>query len=132
MTNYYLTEMNTTKLENILLKFIFKQQLNKPLVNGVTTKIVAMMFNNDIDYYYSDLIASSVDVPIKFVDNIYTNNQSQYYNEPLPELLTRTDYKGTQEDARTLEYEVKQVLKTKKKIHTHRKYNTYEKNKKRK
>lgn len=132
MTNYYLTEMNTTKLENILLKFIFKQQLNKPLVNGVTTKIVAMMFNNDIDYYYSDLIASSVDVPIKFVDNIYMNNQSQYYNEPLPELLTRTDYKGTQEEARTLEYEVKQVLKTKKKIHTHRKYNNYEKNKKRK
>lgn len=122
MTNYYLTEMNTTKLENILLKFIFKQQLNRPLVNGVTTKIIAMMYNNDIDYYYSDLLATAVDVPIKFVDNIYCNNQSQYYKEPLNQLLTLTDYKGTSEEARTLEYEVNQVLKTKKKIHTKKRY----------
>lgn len=131
MTNYYLTEMNTTKLENILLKFIYKQQLNKPLVNGVTTKIVAMMYNNNIDYYYSDLVASAVDVPIKFVDNIYLNNQSQYYEDPLTELLKRTNYTGTPEDARTFEHEVNKVLQTKKKIHLNkRKHNHHKTNNK--
>lgn len=122
MANYYLTEMNTIKLENCLLKFIFKQHLEPLLINGVTSKVISMMYEKGIDYYYSDLLASSVNVPIKLVDNIYLNNQSQYYKNPLHELLTRTNYNGTQEDARTFEYEINQVLKTKKKIHTHRKY----------
>ena len=118
MVNYYLTEMNTTKLENRLLKFIYKQQLNSMLVNGVTTKIVAMMYNKGIDYYYSDVLASAVDVPIKFVDGIYCNNQSQYYNDPLSKLLSKTDYKGTPDEAKAFEKEINNILETRKKIHT--------------
>lgn len=125
MTNYYLTEMNSTKLENSLLKFIYKQQLNKPLINGVTTKIVAMMYNKKIDYYYSDLLATSVDVPIKFVDNIYLYNQSQYYEDPLSTLLSKTDYNGTPEEAKQLEKEVYNILETRKKIHTNKNHNKY-------
>ena len=118
MANYYLTEMNTTRLENCLLKFIYNQQLTSKLVNGVTTKIVAMMYNKGIDYYYSDKIATAVNVPIKFVDNIYVYNQSQYYKDPLSKLLSKTDYTGTPEEAKQLEKEVNNILETRKKIHT--------------
>lgn len=109
--------MNTIKLENTLLQFIYKNGLTSKLVNGVTIKIIAMMYNNRIDYYYSDLLATALDVPIKFVDNIYLRNQSKYYNKPLQELLLKTEYKGTPEEANKLEEDVKHILKTKKKIH---------------
>ena len=120
MANFYLTEMNNIKLENTLLQFIYKQKLNNKLVNGVTIKVIAMMYNNRIDYYYSDLLATALDVPIKFVDNIYLRNQSKYYNKPLQELLLSTEYKGTPEEANKLEEDVNNILETKKKIH----YNT--------
>lgn len=126
MNNYYLTEMNTTKLENTLLKFIYKQHLTTPLVNGVTTKVVTMMYNKKIDYYYSDLIATSLDVPIKFVDNIYLYNQSRYYKEPLSKLLSRTEYTGTPEEAKQFEKEITNILETRKRIHT-KKHTTYNK-----
>lgn len=119
MTNYYLTEMNTVKLENCLLKFILNQQLEQILINGVTSKIISMMYDKNIDYYYSDLLASAVNVPIKFVDNIYSNNQSQYYRNPLSKLLKSvTNCSITPEEAKRFENEVNTILETKKKIHT--------------
>lgn len=114
---YYLTEMNTLKLENTLLQFIYKTKLNSKLVNGVTTKIIAIMHKNKIDYFYSDLLATNLNVPINFVDKIYLKNQSQYYEDPLSKLLTNTDYQGTPEDATQLEEDVTEILKTKKRIH---------------
>lgn len=119
MTNYYLTEMNTVKLENCLLKFILKQHLEPLLINGVTSKVIAMMYNKGIDYYYSDLLASSVDVPIKFVDNIYCKNQSNLYHDPLSKLLgTVNNCSVAPEEAEVFEKEVSNILDTKKRIHT--------------
>lgn len=115
---YYLTEMNTIKLENCLLKFILHEHLEPLLVNGVTSKIVAMMYNNNIDYYYSDTIASSVNVPIKFVDNIYLHNQSKYYNDSLVQLLEKTGYSGDLKQVTLLESNINKILQTKKKINT--------------
>ena len=117
MATYYLTEMNNIKLENKLLKFIYTQKLTSRLVNGVTIKIVTMMYNSNIDYYYSDLLATAVNVPIKFVDNIYLTQQGKYYEKSLSELLQQTEYKGTPEEANLLEKEVNNILETKKKIH---------------
>ena len=121
MNNYYLTEMNTLKLENTLLQFIYKEHLTPLLVNGVTSKIIAMMYNKGIDYYYSDELATSLNVPIKFVDNIYCNNQSKYYDEKLSTLLKATEYKGTPERANKLERDINNILETRKKIHTKKK-----------
>ena len=110
--------MNLLKLENALLQFALKHQLHQILVNGITAKISAIMYNQEIDYYYSDAIATALDVPIKLIDNIYCNNQAKYYNKSLCDLLEQTDYQGTKTDAKKLEQEVIQILKTKKRIHT--------------
>lgn len=119
MANYYLTEMNTVKLENCLLQFIYKEHLTPLLVNGVTSKVIAMMYDKGIDYYYSDLLASAVNVPIKFVDNIYCKNQSKLYTDPLSKLLqTVSNCSVTPEEAKQFEKEVNVILETKKKIHT--------------
>lgn len=118
MVNYYLTEMNTVKLENCLLQFIYKEHLTPLLVNGVTSKVIAMMYNKGIDYYYSDNIATNLNVPIKFVDNIYLKDQGKYYNKKLSLLLENTDYTGTPETANQFEEEIKKILETRKKIHT--------------
>lgn len=118
MVNYYLTEMNTVKLENCILQFIYKEHLTPLLVNGVTSKVIAMMYNKGIDYYYSDTIATNLDVPIKFVDNIYLKDQGKYYNKKLSLLLENTDYTGTPETANQFEEEIKKILETRKKIHT--------------
>ena len=121
MTNYYLTEMNTVELENCLLKFIFKQQLEPIIINGVTSKVISMMYNKGIDYYYSDLLATSVNVPIKFVDNIYCNNQSKFYKDSLSKLLgSVNDCTIAPEEAEKFEEEVNNILETKKKIHTNK------------
>jgi len=123
MVNYYLTEMNTVKLENCLLKFILKQQLEPLLINGVTGKVISMMYDRGIDYYYSDLLASSVDVPIKFVDNIYCKNQSKLYEDSLSKLLqTVSNCSVTPEEAEVFEKEVNNILDTKKRIHTKKSY----------
>ena len=118
MVNYYLTEMNTVKLENCLLQFIYKEHLTPLLVNGVTSKVIAMMYSKGIDYYYSDNIATNLGVPIKFVDNIYLKDQGKYYNKKLSLLLENTDYTGTPETANQFEEEIKKILETRKKIHT--------------
>lgn len=117
MVNYYLTEMNTVKLENCLLQFIYREHLTPLLVNGVTSKVIAMMYNKGIDYYYSDNIATNLNVPIKFVDNIYLKDQGKYYNKKLSHLLKNTDYTGTPEEANQFEEEVKKILDTRKRIH---------------
>ena len=119
MVNYYLTEMNTVKLENCLLQFIYKEHLTPLLVNGVTCKVIAMMYNKRIDYYYSDLLASSVNVPIKFVDNIYCKNQSKLYQDHLSTLLqTVSNCSVPPENAEVFEKEINNILDTKKRIHT--------------
>ncbi len=116
---YYLTEMNTVKLENCLLKFIFKEKLEPLLINGVVSKIVAMMYDNRIDYYYSDNIATAVNVPVKFVDNIYLRNQSKYYHDSLVKLLGSVKgCKVAPENIRKFEHEISKILETKKKINT--------------
>ena len=122
---FYLTEMNILKLENCLYRFILNQDLEPLLINGITTKIVSMMYDRGIDYYYSDLLATSVNVPIKLVDNIYIYNQSQYYKDPLSTLLSKTEYKGTPEQAKQLEKEVCTILETRKKIHTKNNHHKY-------
>lgn len=118
MTNYYLTEMNCIKLENCVLQFIYKEHLTQTLVNGITTKIISIMYNKNIDYYYSDQLATNLDVPIKFVDNIYLRDQSKYYQKNLSTLLSNTEYKGTPEEANKLEETVNTILETRKRIHT--------------
>lgn len=127
MANYYLTEMNSLKLENTLLKFILKQHLEPLLVNGVTAKVISMMYTKNIDYYYSDLLATAVGVNIKFVDSIYLNNQSKYYEDSLVNLLGSVNNSSVEPDeAKKFETEVNTILETKKRIHTkkHNNYNT--------
>ena len=118
MVLYYLTEMNQIKLENILLKFIFKEKLSQTLINGIVIKTVTLMYNKHIDYYYSDNLATALNVPIKFVDNIYLRDQSKYYQKNLSTLLSNTEYKGTPEEANKLEETVNTILETRKRIHT--------------
>ena len=116
---YYLTEMNILKLENCLYRFIYNQDIEPVLVNGIITKIVSIMYDKGIDYYYSDLIATSVNVPIKFVDSIYCYNQNKYYKDSLSTLLGSVNNCNiAPEEAEKLEHEVKEILETKKKIHT--------------
>lgn len=119
MNTYYLTEMNTIKLENCLLRFIFQNNMDPVLVNGVVSKLVSLMYNNNIDYYYSDTIATAVNVPVKFVDNIYLHNQSKYYNDSLATLLGNVEGCNiAPESAEFFEHEVTKILETKKRINT--------------
>lgn len=119
MSTYYLTEMNTVKLENCLLRFIFQNNLEQVLINGVVSKIVSLMFNNNIDYYYSDNLATAVNVPIRFVDNIYLHNQSKYYHDPLAILLGKVESCNiAPETSEIFEHEVQKILNTKKRINT--------------
>lgn len=119
MVLYYLTEMNQIKLENILLKFIFKEKLSQTLINGIVIKTVALMYNKHIDYYYSDNLATALNVPIKFVDNIYLRNQSKYYNNSLSELLKEVKGVNISDiESNKLEQNINTILNTKKKIHT--------------
>ena len=119
MATYYLTEMNSIKLENSLLKFILNEHLEPIIINGVVSKIISMMYNEGIDYFYSDNLASSANVPVKFVDNIYLHNQSKYYNDSLITLLgTVKDCTIAPNHVQNFEHEVSQILETKKKINT--------------
>lgn len=119
MVLYYLTEMNQIKLENTLFKFIFKEKLSQTLINGIVIKTVSLMYNKHIDYYYSDNLATALNVPIKFVDNIYLKNQSKYYNNSLSELLKGVKGVNISDTASNkLEQNINTILNTKKKIHT--------------
>ena len=109
---YYLTEMNTLKLENVLLKFIHHQKIDPILTNGIVAKISAMLYDNYIDYYYADAIATAADTDIKFVDNVYL--KGYHYNKPLAALLTECKiYKGSPADAKAFEEDIKNIIETK-------------------
>ena len=123
MKCYYLTEMNTIKLENVLLKFIHHQHLKPILINGVIAKISAMMYNMNIDYYYADELATATDTDIKFVNNVYINGYQ--YKETLSTLLSNCkEYQGASEDAVKLEDDIKKILETKKPIRLKKVKNT--------
>lgn len=119
--------MNTLKLENTLLKFILNQNLEHIIINGVTTKVISMMYCKGIDYYYSDLLATAVGVDVRFVDSIYLYNQSKYYKASLVKLLENvTDSEVEPKAAETFEKEVNNILETRKRIHT-KQHNNYNK-----
>lgn len=112
---YYLTEMNTLKLENVILKFIHHQQLKPLLINGIVAKVSAMMYNLNIDYYYADEIATATDTDIKFVNNVYIHGYK--YTESLSNLLSNCkEYQGASADAEKLENDINKILETKRRI----------------
>ena len=115
--SYYLTEMNLLKLENIILKFIISNKISKQLKNGIISKVSEIMYNDEIDYYYPDYIATELDVDIKHVDQVYLHGHQDIYKQPLKKLLGRCElYTGKLSDANNLEAEIKEILKTKKPI----------------
>lgn len=118
---YYLTEMNSTKLENVLLKFILHHRVDQKITNGIMGKIATMMYNQHIDYYYADSLASELNVPIHHIDNIYLNGYNKCYNKSLKELFINSpvDTPATIiENAEDLEDAVGEILKTRKPIKT--------------
>lgn len=117
MILYYLTEMNLLKLENKILKFILNNNLEKQLQNGIILKISEMMYNRNIDYYYPDHIATTLNVDIKHVDQIYIHGHKDIYKKPLEKLLRECKiYHGELNEASKLETEIQEILKTKKPI----------------
>lgn len=116
---YYLTDMNQLLLENHLLQFLLHNQTDQKLQNGITSKIATMMYNNHIDYYYSDHLATAVKVPINHIDNVYLYGYDKYYQKPLAELLTTANAPATVvANAPLLEETTRKILTTKRLIRT--------------
>lgn len=128
MTNYYLTEMTILKLENLLMKFIIDNRIPPKLVNGIVEKTASIMYQEHIDYYYIDEVATTMNVPIKQIDNIYLHGYHQYYQKPLSEMMTTIKAPpNLVEDSQKLEENIHEILKTRRPIRT-KKIN-YNKNK---
>ena len=125
--NYYLTEMNLLQLENELLHFTLHHHIEQKLLNGIITKVTSMMYNQHIDYYYPDAVATILEVPIKHIDNVYLHAHYKYYNQSLHSLLQTVNAPTTIiETAPELEKRVQHILQTKKPIKT-KKFNNKKK-----
>lgn len=113
--NYYLTQLNTLKLENTVLHFLLHNQATPILTNGIVGKIATMMYNKHIDYYYADTLATNLNVPIHHIDNIYLNGYSKCYAKPLNQLLQKAAAPPQLiQKAPQLEHEINMILQTRK------------------
>ncbi len=111
--------MNILQLENTLMQFLLHHNVDQSLTTGIMTKIASMMYNNHIDYYYADTVATILEVPIKHIDNVYLKGYYKFYNKPLHELLATTNAPVTiVEDSQHLEEKVQEILKTRRPIKT--------------
>jgi len=109
--------MNLLKLENNILKFIHNNHIEQTLTNGILGKISAMMYNQKIDYYYPDHLATTLNVDIKHVNTIYLYGHESLYEKSLATLLKECNlYNGNLEEAQQLETNIEKILQTRKPI----------------
>jgi len=117
MIFYYLTEMNLIKLENTIMRFIINNNVNQQLRNGLVTKLSQLMYDKHIDYYYPDYIATSLNVDIRHVDQVYLYGHANLYQKPLCQLLNNCQlYDGDIKDADKLEQDIRLILERRKPI----------------
>jgi len=115
LKEYTLTETNTLKLENMLLKFYITHSVPPRLISGITGKVIYNMYRAGISYYYGDRLATATNTPIQVLNNIYNDKYNSVYEPSLTELLqNQRDYTGTTRDVEILEKGIKNIIKTRK------------------